>query len=325
VAALLFVRTRHQVALWKDTKTLFTETLRVNPENAIAHNCLGAALLHERQEDAAIREFEIAMRITPSYIEPYMSLGAIMHRRGRDADAIRYYEPVRNARPDDTRLAAAEALSLLGVGRFEEAVRLYRQVLALQPDDIEALLYLGIVRGFQGHPDEALTLLHRADVLAPKDPAVQHALGKAIYLSNGPAAETIEHLRRSIQYKPDWAAPYGTLAMVLSLSPDTSARDADEAVRLATRGVELTEQRDPDALAALAVALAAQGRFDAAVTAARQALAQAEGSKRDSLAAQIRSSLATYQAMASSVTAHPSGAHVRPTEVRARPGPTPRP
>jgi len=311
VAALLFVRTRHQVALWRDTKTLFTETIRVTPMNAIAHNCLGGALLDEQQEDAAIREFETAMRISPNYIEPYINLGRIMHRRGRYADAVRYYEPVRSARPDDVHLVAEEAQALVGAGRLEEAVRLYRHILVLQPDDVEALVHLGLALGMQGHPDEALALLRRAVVLAPMDPSAHHALAKAIYLSNGPAAETIEHLRRSIQYKPDWATPYSSLAIVLSKSPDTSVRNPDEAVRLATRAVELTGQRDADALAAQSVALAAQGRFDAAVTAARKALAQAEGSKRDSLVAQIRSSLATYQALASGVAARRRGSRDR--------------
>ena len=299
LAALpLFVLTRRQVTFWKDTRSLFTYALRVNPRNALAHLSLG--LEDERQErnTDALREFEAGIQANPRMVALYACMGDVMRRLGRDADAVRYYEAVLRFNPDDVVMLRAEGAAMIGTGRLDDAVRIFRHALARDPNDVEALRQLGVLRGVQGDLGEALTLLRRAEALAPGDAYVQHVLAKTLALSGGPASEVVSHLRRAIDYKPAWAAPYATLALVLATSPDSSVRDTGEALAFAAKAVALSRRRDSVALAAEASALGAAGRFASAAATAREALGLAVAAKTDSLAAQIRESLRTYEGRA---------------------------
>ena len=145
-AVALLVLTRRQVALWKDTRTLFTHTLRVTHDNAMAHDCLGSALMSEQSESQAMREFDAAIRINPAFINPYRNRAELLHRQGRDEEAVRDYEIVRGTQPGDAELAAGEARALLqlGVGlaarhRVSEALSFLRRAETLSPLDAGSL------------------------------------------------------------------------------------------------------------------------------------------------------------------------------------------
>jgi Flp pilus assembly protein TadD len=81
------------------------------------------------------------------------------------------------------------------------------------------------------------------------------------------------------------------VAWVLATSPDASVRNGAEAVKMATRAVELSGGREPDTLDTLAAAYAESGRWEQATETARRALALA----REPLAKDIRARLALYE------------------------------
>jgi tetratricopeptide (TPR) repeat protein len=300
VALLLGALTRRQVALWKDTTTLFTETVRVTRDNAMAHSCLAAALVSQGRDEQAIHEYEEAIRIAPAYVNPYLGLAELLRRHGRDAEArpyyanaVRYYEQAR-ASSSDPELAADEALSLLGAGRIDDATALYRQMLERDPSRVDALRQLGIVLASRHELGEALPLLQRAAALAPRDAEVQLALGKAIYASGGSATEAIAHLSQASELAPALAEAPSTLALILAT--DLTVRAPEEAVRLAARGVQLTHERDVDAWAAQVAAQLAAGQRDSAEASAHRALALADSTQSPAEAGMLRARLAGFAA-----------------------------
>jgi protein O-mannosyl-transferase len=289
------VATRRQVRLWKDTPTLFAATLRVNPENGVAHNSLGVELMVEGRLEEALRELQTAERIAPAYVEPHLNLGQVLHRLGRDAESVREFRIGLAARPDDPEVLVHLAQSTLGAGDLVEAIRLSRRALELRPDDPAALRQLALALGLQGDVPGAIALLRRAESRAPGDPDVQHLLGKLIYLSGGPASEAIAHLRRAIEARPGWPPPLGTLATILATDPDPVVRDTSEALRLATRAVESSGGRESVALLALASARAATGDFSGAVEMVRRAEAQTRAVSGDSAMAALTAMRRRYE------------------------------
>ncbi len=248
LAALFAWSTSRQVALWRDTVTLFTHTLRVAPDNAMAHDCLGTAFAQQGRDDEAIAQFEAAIRLEPAFENPYPNLAELLHRRGRDAEAIPYFEIARRGRPDDAGLACDEALALAIVGRLGDAEARYRAVLARAPDHADALRGLGVLLASRGRVADALPLLRRATQVAPGDADAALELGQAIYATGGAATEAIAELRRAASLRPSWSEPLATLALVLATDPDPRVRDADAALALAERAVALTRGRDASAL-----------------------------------------------------------------------------
>ena len=62
-------------------------------------------------------------------------------------------------------------------------------------------------------------------------------------------------------------------AWALATNPNASARNGAEAIELAERAVQISGGREPVALDTLAAAYAEAGRFDDAITTARNAIA----------------------------------------------------
>ena len=73
--------------------------------------------------------------------------------------------------------------------------------------------------------------------------------------------------------KPDLTPALVQLAWQLASAREAVLRDPDQAMRVAERAVNLTARGDANALAVLAAAQAAAGRFDVAIETARAALA----------------------------------------------------
>src|SRR5206468_2337635 len=125
----------------------------------------------------------------------------------------------------------------------------------------------------------------KALALAPTNANLQFRTSLALVALGGRAPEAASHLREAIRLQPGWPPPMNTLAWLLATSPEPSVRNGAEAVRLATRALELTGGRDPNLLDTMAAAQAAAGDFGAAAETERHAIALASGSAADSLAA----------------------------------------
>jgi tetratricopeptide (TPR) repeat protein len=81
----------------------------------------------------------------------------------------------------------------------------------------------------------------------------------------------------------------------LATDPDASFRNAAEALDLAKRAAELSDNRDPAILDTLAAALAEAGRFTEAVETAQHALQLAVDQRNTSLPGKISARIKLYQ------------------------------
>jgi tetratricopeptide (TPR) repeat protein len=122
------------------------------------------------------------------------------------------------------------------------------------------------------HDSETL-FRHTLAVTGPNSVAHAH-LGRALE-AQGRRAEAVAEYRRALALSPNLAEVANALAWLLATAPEPALRLPREARELAEHAVALTQRRDPSALDALAAALAANGRFDEALTAASEAAARA--------------------------------------------------
>ena len=84
----LAVATTRQVALWKDTRTLFTHTLAVTRDNAAAHQNLGNALMLAGDPRSAIPHFQETLRLEPEFPNTRTDLGSALGMLGRNDEAV---------------------------------------------------------------------------------------------------------------------------------------------------------------------------------------------------------------------------------------------
>src|SRR5262249_30663716 len=76
VVLLLFgVVAAQQVALWRDSETLFERALSVTPDNLVVEYNLGHVLGQQKKYDDAIQHFTKALSIKPDFFDALVNMG----------------------------------------------------------------------------------------------------------------------------------------------------------------------------------------------------------------------------------------------------------
>ncbi len=301
--------------------------LRLNPKDAEAHNNLGHILAQQGQLEEASRHLIAALRLKPDYPEAHDNLGSVLATRRRYAEAAAAFREVLRLKPDYPGVAQKLERALAAQRQLDQALEPYRQALKSKPGDAQAHGNLGRVLLEAGQLDEAIEQCAEAARLDPKNAEIQYHLGVAlsrkgegekaarqfelaleldpklaaahyalgiIYKSQRRMAEALKHWREAARLAPQWPEPLNNLAWALATSPQPDVRDGVEAVKLATRALELTGTNNVGVLDTLGAAYAEAGRFAEAVASARRAQAAAAAQGQAVLAEQIQLRLALY-------------------------------
>ena len=218
---------------------------------------------------------------------------------GRLDEALSRYRAAVAADPGNAEAHNSLGYGLLSAGLAGEAVAPLRTAMQLQPQVAEAHNNLGLALLQAGRSREAVQPLLQAVELRPEYGEAHYNLAHALS-AGGDSGAAVEALQAALRIESEWPAALRDLALLLATDPDAGVRDPGEAVRLASRAVDLARERaaDPDerfatnprddALLqdALATAYAAAGRFEEAVSTAEDARALA-ASADPALAARI--------------------------------------
>lgn len=99
----------------------FRRSLALQPDNADAHNALGAALAATKQFDLAIEQFQTAVELRPDLAEAYVNLGTALSSRGDFAEAVPYLKQAVELKPDYAKAHNNLAVALKETGQRDEA------------------------------------------------------------------------------------------------------------------------------------------------------------------------------------------------------------
>ena len=270
----------------------FREALRADPEMPAAHARLGMALHIAGNVDQAIERYERALELKPLSSETWNNLGMARASKGDHARALEHYQKAIEL--DRSSVSARNNLGALleRVGRVEEAIDVLREAVSLAPDLSEARFNLGGALRRAGDAEGAVTH-YRAAVEADNHPGARNNLAMLLMML-GRRGEAIPHFEKIVEQRGDSVPHLVFLSKILALPDDPSLLDAARSLKLALRAVELTGRRDPNALAALALAQGANGDFGAAAASAKTAAGIAERAGVRDLAADLQGKAAGY-------------------------------
>jgi len=317
-----------QKGRFDDAVTSFQRSIELKPDSPKAQNNLGVALMRSGHVQDAVAPLQRAVQLQPTILGGYDNLGQALLQMGRYDEAVVALQHATELQPSSPDVHTNFGIALTQAGRLDQAVASLRRAAELQPANPVAYDNLGVALTREGHFDEAVTALRRSIELKPNNPESQHNLGLALARGGHPAdaIQAFQHaidlktdfaearydlaqaltetgqakaaaaqLRESLKIQPDSPPALASLAWLEATQPD-APRNPENAVRLATRAADLSGNRDPHILDALAMAYASAGRVPDAVRTAEAAAVMAAASD-PALAAQIREHLAIYRNM----------------------------
>lgn len=192
-----------QMRHWRDTRSLFEHTSRVNPRSVAAISSLGSLALNEHRIDDALRLTEQALAIKPAHLNALVTRGGALHQAGRSAEAEEMYRAALAASPNDPLALASLGGLLAESGRTDEAERALERAVQVDPDLAAAHLNYGTLLAATGRMQQAAPYLRRAVRLKETDPRALTNLA-IVLLNDGRRQEAMTLLERALEVDPDF-------------------------------------------------------------------------------------------------------------------------
>ena len=294
ILTLAFLTWR-QVGIYRDSDTLWRDTVMKSPTSWMAQNNFAALLLREGKEAEGLEHSRRALELDPNQFEVYNNLGFTLLEMGRVGDSLPLFQKAAEMQPKSAAVQYNWSSALVQSGLTDEAIQHLQEAIDIDPTYVPAYSTLGYVLLQKGRPAESLNYLETALRIDPNFVSVHFNIANTL-LQLGRAEEALSHLQRALAIDPNDAEAQKNMAWILATSPDSRIRDGAKAVQLAEHANELTKNQNPIMVITLAAAYAEVGRFPEALKAAEHGLYLAEDAGSVSLAARIREHISLYRA-----------------------------
>jgi tetratricopeptide (TPR) repeat protein len=192
----------------------YREALRLWPGYAEAHNNLGNDLRLAHRLPEAADEFSAAVWIKPAFAEAYYNLGNALVEMGRLPDAIGAYRKAVQIKAHYPEAHGNLGLALFDAGKVDDALAEYREALRQDPDYVVAHYDLGNALARTGRMEEAIREFGEAIRLDPRYAKAQANLGNAL-VQEGRLPDAIVHLEAALSLEPDNPRTHYNLANAL--------------------------------------------------------------------------------------------------------------
>ncbi len=237
---------------------------RMKTDYALFHNALGLALSQNGQDNAALAQYQEALKLNPHYAQASYNLANALLKAGQTDEAMAQFQNAFKLDPGNAKAHNNLGTALRKMGRTDEAIAQYREALGIDPTYTPAYYNLGNALYQKGQIAEAIGEYQAALKTQPGNVMLQNNVAHAI-----------------------WA---------LATSPDASKRNGAEAVEFAQTEEQVAGSTNAIILRVLAAAYAESGHFPEAIETAKRALARATEQQNASLQNVLQQEISLYQA-----------------------------
>jgi tetratricopeptide (TPR) repeat protein len=268
-----------QAGYWRNSITLFDQTLKVTDHNWLIYNNRGISHNDMGNYRLAMQDFVKAIEIQPNYIEsyynrglacnslgnyrqaiedfdktieripgnpdPYISRGIAYNGLGNYRQAIENFDKAIEIRPGYPGAYSNRANAHIGLGNYAQALEDYNEAIRLKADS-EIIYYdRGTLYTMHGQYQLAIEDFDKTISLNPNYIKAYNNRGLT-YIQMGLLQKGIENFDEAIRLKPDYADAYINRAFVYLNQGDyiSGCRDAQKACELgACKTLEVSNAR----------------------------------------------------------------------------------
>ena len=288
-----------QVALrqedWESALKYYSRAQELDPKSFRNYIGLGRASLGLGKASDAVKLLKRALGLNPDYFETYFSLGTACDQQGNFKEAVYYLEKAAQFQPNDEDIHFNLAIALSHLGELKRTVEHLQSAVELSPDRADIQLSLADNLNKSGSLNEAVVHYKKAIELDQGRPYTHNKLAEA-HIKLGQLAEAVQQCKEALRLKPDWPYVLNNAAWLCATRPEADFYNPAESLGMARKACELTKYKEVSFMDTLAVAYAAMGRFEEAVTMAQKAIDLASVTGLENLKQQIRNRLLLYKA-----------------------------
>jgi tetratricopeptide (TPR) repeat protein len=215
----------------------FNESLRLAPNDAVAHYHRGLVAWQRGQIEQALRDYDDAIRLDPRLAATYGARGDVYRVRGDAARALQDYDHALRLNPGDQNAHVGRGLIRFDQGQFAEAIPDLARAVELDPKAVSPALYLYLAREHlrqDGRP--ALAAVSKSDLTRWPGPVVAMYLGRSkpaeVLAAASRGAPALERVQRGQAYF------YLAHEMLFRGDAPEAARMFKEAVATGAAGVD---------------------------------------------------------------------------------------
>ncbi len=201
-----------QVNVWRDARTLISESLKRDPRNDVVMSCMAEILIKEERFDEAHAMLRESLGIASGNMSARNNLAFTLIKLNQPSLAIRELQRVIELDPENAQAHLHMANCLRSVDR-DQSIALYRKALSLYPNSDEAHNNLGAMLVAE---DPALARKHyeKSLQLWPQNPDALSNLGNLV-ARQGDLPRAIELYQSALKIDSKHAVATKNLSVVL--------------------------------------------------------------------------------------------------------------
>jgi protein O-mannosyl-transferase len=185
--------------VWSNDRTLYTETVRTDPDSFVMHMNLGVSYF-DTDLRAAEKELLRALELRPDNTNVLNALGCVYLEQGRYAEAETTFQHAIAVKPNWTDPHFNYGRLLKKMGRDDVALAEFRKAVEVGPVNATARLYLAQELGERGQYPEAEAQYRASIQLSPSLVAEGNLVG--ILLHSGRDSEAVSLLQQMAKEYP---------------------------------------------------------------------------------------------------------------------------
>ena len=183
---------------WKDSITLYTQALKVHPQDMVSTVNLAFALDKAGKGRDALPYYEKIVERYPVYAEVHANMAVILAEQGDDGAALQHFEQAVQRSPSSVTIWFNKGLFHERRYEWDQAGECFRKVLELQPKHAEALQRLGGIYIRNKDYDKAAVLYEQAVLAMPEASlSIRYNLA-CVYALKNDKEKSLKYLREIV-------------------------------------------------------------------------------------------------------------------------------
>ncbi|KUG21877.1 hypothetical protein ASZ90_008345 [hydrocarbon metagenome] len=172
----LTITAYNQVKVWRDTVTLFEDTLKKTKNNYVAYDVLGFDAARKNENERALMNYYMAQKSNPKFYPAYNNAGIVLIKMGRRNEAFKNFEMTLKVNKFSAPAYYNIGLLYLKDNNLDKSMMLFKKAIEIQPDYIEAYNNLGVVYIKKGMIRESISNFQKSLEINPSYREAQHNL-----------------------------------------------------------------------------------------------------------------------------------------------------